>query len=108
MSGDDRGPVSVARDETHYAGSAFRDCRGLCGAFGQKEFDELSPRTLARYLELYLDDSAKRRRMLELSRGEVITRPDSQVFYEMNMKLLRALYGEEAIDEVRKKELDIR
>ena len=77
-------------------------------AFGQKEFDELSPRTLARYLELYLDDSAKRRRMLELSRGEVITRPDSQVFYEMNMKLLRALYGEEAIDEVRKKELDIR
>ena len=46
--------------------------------------------------------------MLELSRGEVITRPDSQVFYEMNMKLLRALYGEEAIDEVRKKELDIR
>ena len=77
-------------------------------AFGQKEFDELSPRTLARYLELYLDNPAKRRRMLELSRGEVITKPDSQVFYEMNMKLLRALYGEEAIDEVRKKELDIR
>ncbi len=77
-------------------------------AFGQKEFEELSPRTLARYLELYLDNPAKRRRMLELSRGEVITKPDSQVFYEMNMKLLRALYGEEAIDEVRKKELDIR
>ncbi len=74
-------------------------------AFGQKEFEELSPRTLARYLELYLDDPARRRKMLEFSRGEVITKPDSQIFYEMNLKLMKALYGEEAIDDVRKKEL---
>lgn len=74
-------------------------------SFGQKLFDELSPRTLARYLELYLADQEKRRRLLEFSRGEVITKPDSQAFYAMNLKLLRALYGEEAIDEIREKEL---
>ncbi|MPN59588.1 hypothetical protein SDC9_207309 [bioreactor metagenome] len=74
-------------------------------SFGQKLFDELSPRTLARYLELYLADKEKRKRLLEFSRGEMITKPDSQAFYAMNLKLLRALYGEEAIDEIREKEL---
>ncbi|OQA85320.1 MAG: hypothetical protein BWY31_01955 [Lentisphaerae bacterium ADurb.Bin242] len=74
-------------------------------SFGQKLFDELSPRTLARYLELYLADREKRRRLLEFSRGEMITKPDPQAFYAMNLKLLRALYGEEAIDEIREKEL---
>ncbi len=74
-------------------------------SFGQKLFDELSPRTLARYLELYLSDKEKRKRLLEFSRGEMITKPDSQAFYAMNLKLLRALYGEEAIDEIREKEL---
>ena len=74
-------------------------------SFGQKLFDELSPRTLARYLELYLADQEKRRLMLELSRGDVITKPDPQAFYAQNMALLRALYGKEAIDEIREKEL---
>ena len=74
-------------------------------SFGQKLFDELSPRTLARYLELYLADQEKRKMMLEFSRGEVITKPDPQAFYAQNLKLLRALYGKEAIDEIREKEL---
>ena len=74
-------------------------------SFGQKLFDELSPRTLARYLELYLADQEKRRLMLELSHGDVITKPDPQAFYAQNMGLLRALYGKEAIDEIREKEL---
>ena len=74
-------------------------------SFGQKLFDELSPRTLARYLELYLADQEKRRMMLELSHGEVITKPDPQAFYAQNIGLLRALYGKEAIDEIREKEL---
>ena len=74
-------------------------------SFGQKLFDELSPRTLARYLELYLADQEKRRLMLELSHGDVITKPDPQAFYAQNMGLLRALYGQEAIDEIREKEL---
>ena len=74
-------------------------------SFGQKLFDELSPRTLARYLELYLADQEKRRLMLELSHGDVITKPDPQAFYAQNLGLLRALYGKEAIDEIREKEL---
>lgn len=75
--------------------------------FGQKIFDELSPRTLVRYLESYLVDSAKRRKMLELSKGDVLTRPDSQVFYEMNVKMLRALYGDEAMEELRRRQLNV-
>lgn len=74
-------------------------------SFGQKVFDELSPRTLARYLELYLADTEKRILILKMSRGEVVTRPDPQAFYAQNLKLLRALYGKEAIDEIREKEL---
>ena len=74
-------------------------------SFGQKLFDELSPRTLARYLELYLADQEKRRLMLELSHGDVITKPDPQAFYAQNLGLLRALYGKEAIDEIREQEL---
>ena len=71
-------------------------------AFGQKEFDELSPRTLARYMEFFLADQSKRKRLLEFSKGEIITRPDPLVFHEQNVRLMRALYGEEAIDELRK------
>ncbi|MBP5181699.1 MAG: ATP-binding protein, partial [Lentisphaeria bacterium] len=75
-------------------------------AFGQKEFDELSPRTLARYLELFLADQGKRKRLLEFSKGEIITRPDPLVFHEQNVRLMRALYGEEAIEELRKNQLE--
>ncbi|OGV47819.1 MAG: hypothetical protein A2X49_13650 [Lentisphaerae bacterium GWF2_52_8] len=71
--------------------------------FGQKMFEELSPRTLVRYLERYELDAAKRKRMLELSRQELISRPDSQVFMDVNVKLLRQLYGEEALQELRER-----
>lgn len=71
-------------------------------AFGQKEFDELSPRTLARYMEFFLADQAKRKHLLEFSKGEIITRPDPLVFHEQNVRLMRALYGEGAIEELRK------
>ncbi|MBN1863989.1 MAG: hypothetical protein JW808_03720 [Victivallales bacterium] len=52
--------------------------------FGQKKFGELSPRTLVRYLDIYNKDSKKRMRMLELSREELIAKPDSTCFYEAN------------------------
>ncbi|OGV51750.1 MAG: hypothetical protein A2017_10445 [Lentisphaerae bacterium GWF2_44_16] len=74
-------------------------------AFGQKLFEELSPRTLIRYLEKYENDPAKRKRVLELSRDQVIARPDSQIFFEVNVKLMKSLYGESAIEELRKREL---
>ena len=71
--------------------------------FGQKKFEELSPRTLVRYLHVYRNDERKRKRMLELSRGEIITRPDAQVFYEENVKLLRSIYGEKASEEMKRR-----
>ena len=70
-------------------------------AYGQKEFDELSPRTLARYLEGFLKDQVKRKRLLEFSKGEIITRPDPGLFHEQNVRLMRALYGEDAIEKMR-------
>ena len=74
--------------------------------FGQRLFEELSPRTLVRYLDRYQSDAAKRVRMLDLSKGEVTTKPDSQVFFETNVKLLKSLYGEDALEELRKRQLD--
>lgn len=71
--------------------------------FGQKKFEELSPRTLVRYLNVYRNDERKRKRMLELSRGEIITRPDAQVFYEENVKLLRSIYGEKVSEEMKRR-----
>ncbi len=73
--------------------------------FGQKMFEELSPRTLVRYLDRYNNDTTKRKRMLDLSHEEVVSRPDSQMFFEVNVKLLRDLYGEEAIEELKKEQL---
>lgn len=73
--------------------------------FGQKMFEELSPRTLVRYLEVYRTDAAKRRRALDSSRNEVIPRPDPQVFYDENLKLMRAIYGDSVLDDLRRKEL---
>jgi len=73
--------------------------------FGQKKFEELSPRTLVRYLDFYHKDAQKRRRILELSHGDVIFRPDPQVFYEENVKLLCSIYGDSALDELKKREL---
>ncbi len=74
--------------------------------FGQKFFEELSPRTLVRYLDRYQKDAAKRVRMLDLSKGDVTAKPDSQVFFETNVKLLKSLYGDDAIEELRKRQLD--
>jgi hypothetical protein len=75
--------------------------------FGQKVFEELSPRTLVRYLERYNHDMKKRMRMLELSRGDVVSKPDPRIFLEVNVRLLRSLYGEEAIDRLRREKYDI-
>lgn len=73
--------------------------------FGQKRFSELSPRTLMRYLAQYKTDKNKRKTMLELSHGEVITRPDAQLFYEFNIELMRRLYGNEFIENMLKDRL---
>lgn len=73
--------------------------------FGQKRFSELSPRTLMRYLAQYKIDKNKRKTMLELSHGEVITRPDAQLFYEFNVELMRRLYGNEYIENMLKDRL---
>ena len=78
---------------------------GYIEDFGQKKFTELSPRTLIRYLENFRRDANLRRRMLELSRQEMIVRPDAQLFYEFNIKLLRSLYGESYIEQLRDEKL---
>lgn len=72
--------------------------------FGQKLFEELSPRTLVRYLSIYNSDVKKRRKMLENSRNELITEPDAQVFYDENVKLMRSIYGDSILDELRQRE----
>ena len=73
--------------------------------FGQKKFTELSPRSLIRYLSMYEQDRIKRKTIMELSFGELITRPDAELFYEFNIELMRALYGEEYIKRLLKERL---
>ena len=73
--------------------------------FGQKKFTELSPRTLMRYLSIYGMDMRKRRTIAEMSLGEVITKPDGELFYEFNIELMRSLYGEEYIKKLLKDKL---
>lgn len=68
--------------------------------FGQKKFEELSPRTLIRYLETRLQDPAKRKSLLEISKSDVVPAPDSQIFYDENLKLVRSVYGKDALDEL--------
>ena len=58
-----------------------------------------------RYLAQYKTDKNKRKTMLELSHGEVITRPDAQLFYEFNVELMRRLYGNEFIENMLKDRL---
>jgi hypothetical protein len=76
-------------------------------SYGQKLYDELSPRSLARYLTVYLQDREKRTSMVDFSRGEVITRPDPEAFYAQNLKLLRSLYGKEILEEIREQGVEI-
>ena len=73
--------------------------------FGQKKFTELSPRTLMRYLSVYGMDRNKRRTIAEMSLGDVITKPDGELFYEFNIELMRSLYGEEYIQKLLKDKL---
>ena len=78
---------------------------GYIEDFGQKKFTELSPRTLIRYLEKFRQDAQLRKKMLDMSHQEMIVKPDAQLFYEFNIKLLRQLYGESYIDELREEKL---
>ena len=78
---------------------------GYIEDFGQKKFTELSPRTLMRYLEQFKNNAPLRLKMLELSRQEMIVKPDALLFYEFNIKLLRQLYGASYIDELREEKL---
>lgn len=73
--------------------------------FGQKLFTELSPRSLIRYLSIYEHDRIKRKTMVELSFGPMITRPDAELFHEFNIELMRSLYGEEYIRRLLKAQL---
>lgn len=73
--------------------------------FGQKKFTELSPRTLMRHLANYEKDPRKRKQIVELSGGGMITKPDAELFYEFNIELMRSLYGEEYIQRLLKERL---
>jgi len=73
--------------------------------FGQRKFEELSPRTLIRYLQIYQSDMKKRKKMLDMTRMDVFAKPDPQVFYEFNAKLMRSLYGEEILDAIREENI---
>lgn len=73
--------------------------------FGQRKFEELSPRTLIRYLQVYQNDMKKRKRMLDMTRSDVFAKPDPQIFYEFNAKLMRSLYGEGTLDVLRDENL---
>lgn len=73
--------------------------------FGQKKFTELSPRTLMRHLEAYNKDPRKRKQIVELAGGGMITKPDAELFYEFNIELMRSLYGEEYIQRLLKERL---
>ena len=73
--------------------------------FGQHKFTELSPRTLMRYLEIYQKSTVKRRTIVEIAMGPMITRPDPELFYEFNIELMRSLYGEDYIKRLLKERL---
>ena len=73
--------------------------------FGQKKFTELSPRTLMRHLAVYEADARKRRQVVELASGGMVTRPDAELFYEFNIELMRSLYGDEYIQRLLKERL---
>lgn len=70
-------------------------------ACGQKRYEDISPRTLMRHLESFARDPSKRMRLLESANSDVYARPDPDLFFDANIKRLRALHGELAIDELR-------
>ena len=61
--------------------------------------------TLVRYLDELRKNPEKRSQLLKISQGELIPRPDSQVFYEENLKLMRRIYGDSILDDWRTREL---
>ena len=73
--------------------------------FGQKKFEELSPRTLMRCLESGLSDPAKRKSLLEISKSDVVPAPDAQIFYDENLKLVRSVYGQDVVAHIVKEAL---
>ncbi len=73
--------------------------------FGQKRYTELSPRTLMRHLALYEHDQRRRRDAIQFSCGPMVTKPDAQLFYEFNIRLMRKLYGNEYIENLLKEKL---
>ena len=50
-------------------------------------------------------DPKKRKKMLEASYQELIMRPDAQLFYEQNIKMMRALYGDGYIEDILREKL---
>lgn len=73
--------------------------------FGQHRYEELSPRTLIRYLDTYKHDRDKRRRVLEASSGDLVFKPDPQAFHSFNVNLMKAIYGPEIVDILREEQL---
>ena len=43
--------------------------------------------------------------MVEASRSELITRPDPQMFFEFNLKIMKSLYGQDYLDEMLRERL---
>ncbi|HOK05325.1 MAG TPA: hypothetical protein PLN24_08745 [Victivallales bacterium] len=59
--------------------------------YGQRIFEELSPRTLVRYLDRFSQDTKKRIKLLNISRDKVVPIPEAAVFYETNQKVIQRL-----------------
>lgn len=59
--------------------------------YGQRVFEELSPRTLVRYLDKFSTDTQKRIKLLNISRDRVVPLPEAAVFYETNQKVIQRL-----------------
>lgn len=73
--------------------------------FGQHKYEELSPRTLMRYLETYRHDRTKRKFMLEASAGDLVVKPDPQAFYVFYVKLMKAIHGPDIINVLQEEKL---
>ena len=58
-----------------------------------------------RYLDIYRTNITKRKTMMHLSMGDLITKPDASLFYDFNISLMRKLYGNEYIESLLKEKL---
>lgn len=73
--------------------------------FGQHKYEELSPRTLMRYLDVYKHDRTKRKFMLDASSGDVVVKPDPQAFYVFYVKLMKAIHGPDIVNVLQEEKL---